>query len=39
MKYELIEKVGQGAFGTVWKAYDKQTGQIIALKVVNISKN
>ena len=35
-KYELIEKVGQGGFGTVWKAYDKQKGQIIALKVVNM---
>lgn len=38
-KYELIEKVGQGAFGTVWKAYDKQRGEIIALKVVNMYNN
>ena len=39
-KYDLTyPPVGQGAFGTVWKAYDKQRGETIALKVVNISRN
>ena len=31
-KYELIEKVGQGTFGKVFKAREKATGQMVALK-------
>jgi len=33
-KYEIISKLGKGAYGVVWKAMDKKTKQIIALKKV-----
>lgn len=32
-KFELVEKVGQGAFGTVYKACDPELDRIVALKV------
>ncbi|KAH8505824.1 hypothetical protein Peur_044864 [Populus x canadensis] len=31
-KYEKLEKVGEGTYGKVYKAKDKVTGQIVALK-------
>ncbi|PRQ59847.1 putative protein-serine/threonine kinase CMGC-RCK family [Rosa chinensis] len=31
-RYELIKKVGHGAFGTVWRAKNKQTGEVVAIK-------
>lgn len=31
--FELIEKVGIGAFGTVFKAYDEKLDRIVALKI------
>lgn len=34
--YEAINKIGRGAYGTVYKARDKQTGQEVALKKVCI---
>lgn len=33
-KYEIIQKLGKGAYGIVWKAIDKKTKEIIALKKV-----
>jgi len=33
-KYELIQKLGKGAYGIVWKAMDKKYKQVIALKKV-----
>jgi mitogen-activated protein kinase 15 len=33
-KYELIQKLGKGAYGIVWKAMDKKYKQIVALKKV-----
>lgn len=31
-RYELLQKLGQGAYGIVWKAMDKRTREIVALK-------
>ena len=33
-RYNIIQKLGKGAYGIVWKAQDKQTKKIIALKKV-----
>jgi serine/threonine protein kinase len=35
--YRLIELRGSGAFGQVWKAQNLGTGQIVALKIVNVN--
>jgi serine/threonine protein kinase len=32
-QFELVERVGMGAFGTVWKARDTQLGRTVAVKV------
>jgi cyclin-dependent kinase len=31
-KYEKLEKVGEGTYGKVYKAQDRVTGQLVALK-------
>ena len=31
-KYEILQKLGKGAYGIVWKALDKRTKEIVALK-------
>ena len=31
-RYELIKKTGKGAYGVVYKAMDKKTKEIVALK-------
>ena len=31
-KYEILQKLGKGAHGIVWKAIDKRTKEIVALK-------
>ena len=31
-KYEILQKLGKGAYGIVWKAIDKKTRDIVALK-------
>lgn len=33
-KYEMLQKLGKGAYGIVWKAIDKKTREVIALKKV-----
>ncbi|KAM1724964.1 hypothetical protein ACFX11_023353 [Malus domestica] len=31
-RYKLIKEVGDGTFGTVWQAINKQTGEVVAIK-------
>ncbi len=33
-KFDILQKLGKGAYGIVWKAIDKQTKQVVALKKV-----
>ncbi|OHT08759.1 Extracellular signal-regulated kinase 2 [Tritrichomonas foetus] len=33
-RYEIIQKIGKGAYGVVWKAMDKVTHQPVALKKI-----
>jgi serine/threonine protein kinase len=33
--YDLVEKIAEGGMGTVYKACHKQTGQIVAIKVLS----
>jgi len=37
--YDFIEKLGEGGFGQVWKVRVKDTGNIIALKILKITNN
>lgn len=36
--YEGLEKIGEGAFGEVWKATDKRTGEKVAVKKMEITR-
>lgn len=33
-RFDLVESVGQGAMGTVWRALDRQTSQTVAVKLL-----
>lgn len=33
-KYEIKKRLGKGAYGIVWKAIDRRTGEIVALKKI-----
>jgi serine/threonine protein kinase len=33
--YMMIKKLGEGSFGEVWKAKDRRTNRIVALKFIN----
>ena len=33
-KFEIIQKLGKGAYGIVWKAMDRKLKQVVALKKV-----
>jgi len=35
-KYQLIEKIGEGTYGVVYKAKDRVTGRIMALKKIRL---
>ena len=34
LKYEILQKLGKGAYGVVWKAVDKKTREIVAIKKI-----
>ena len=34
--YELIERLGSGGFGTVWKAREVSLGRIVAVKMLSV---
>ncbi|MCA9697203.1 MAG: protein kinase [Myxococcales bacterium] len=34
-RYELRQHLGQGGFATVWRAYDRQSGDVVAVKVLH----
>ena len=36
-RYELLDLIGQGAMGSVWRAHDRKTDQIVAAKVLRQS--
>ncbi|KAG1674149.1 hypothetical protein FOA52_015780 [Chlamydomonas sp. UWO 241] len=33
-KYEILQKLGKGAYGVVWKAIDRKTREVVALKKI-----
>ncbi|KAL1959916.1 hypothetical protein VTO42DRAFT_584 [Malbranchea cinnamomea] len=35
-QYQMLEELGSGSFGTVYKAIDKKTGEIVAVKHVDL---
>lgn len=34
LRYEILQKLGKGAYGIVWKAKDKKKNKLVALKKV-----
>lgn len=34
-RYRLLERVGVGGFATVWRAWDRHTRQVVALKILH----
>ena len=33
-RYEIVQKLGKGAYGIVWRAFDKKTKDVVALKKI-----
>lgn len=33
-KFEIIQKIGKGAYGIVWKAIDRKLKQVVAVKKI-----
>lgn len=37
--YQIINKIGQGSYGKVFRAKDKNTQEIVAIKTVSVKSN
>jgi serine/threonine protein kinase len=37
-KYTIFEKIGEGAYGKVYKGFNEATKQEVAVKVINVAK-
>lgn len=37
-RYQVLEELGRGSFGVVYKAIEKATGEIVAIKHVRMQK-
>jgi len=35
-QFQKIEKIGEGTYGIVYKAHDKETGKLVALKKIRL---
>ena len=35
-RYECLERIGKGSFGVVFRGRDVQTGEIVAIKVIDL---
>jgi len=35
-RYVLHERIGRGSFGEVWRGQDRQTGEVVAIKVIDL---
>lgn len=39
IEIQILEKLGKGGFGTVFKARDLRSGKTVAVKVIKLDKN
>ena len=38
-QYQLFELIGKGSFGRVYKANSQKTGQLVAVKIIDIEES